>query len=131
MSDWYVLGLDGDPTPGDPDRTADLAGKLLHQAELADHNRTRLDAVARGGGDLKMQGDYAPKLQEILSELPGELGKLSKAYQGSGEALKSFASDLRQEKGRAATALRNGTDAATRYDGALREIQSLLPAGRE
>src|SRR3982751_1685875 len=105
MSDGHVLGLDRDPTPGDPDRTNDLAGKLLHQAELADHNRTRLDAVARSGGDLAMQGDYAPKFQEILAELPGELGKLSTAYRGSGEALKSFASDLRQEKARAATAL--------------------------
>jgi hypothetical protein len=131
MSDWHVLGLDGDPTPGDPDRTADLAGTLLHQAELADHNRTRLAAVARGGGDLGMQGDYAPKFREVLAELPGELGKLSTAYRGAGEALRSFASDLRAEKAKAATALRTGTDAATRYDGALREIRSLLPAGRE
>jgi hypothetical protein len=104
---------------------------LLHQAELAEHNQRRLESVAAGGGDLRMEGDYAPKFREMLSELPSELGKLSVAYQGAGQALRVFASDLRTEKSRAATALRQGTDAATRYDGALREVRSLLPGGRE
>jgi hypothetical protein len=131
VSDWHVLGLDGDPTPGDPDRTTTLAGRLLNQAELAERNRQRLAQVASGGGDLRMEGDYAPKFREILAELPGELAKLSKAYQGSGQALRTFASDLRAEKGRAGTALRHGTDASARYEGALREIRSLLPGGRE
>ncbi len=124
-----MLGLDGDPTPGDPDRTASLAGRLLHQAELAEQNRRRLAGVAAGGGDLGMEGDYAPKFREVLGELPGELAKLATAYRGAGEALRAFASNLRQEKSRAGTALRQGTDASTRYDGALREIRALLPSG--
>ncbi len=124
-----MLGLEGDPTPGDPDRTASLAGKLLHQADLAEHNRQRLAAVAAGGGQLGMEGDYAPKFREVLGELPGELAKVGTAYRGAGEALRAFASDLRQEKSRAGTALRQGTDASTRYDGALREIRALLPSG--
>src|SRR5919202_4513350 len=131
MSEWHVLGLEGDPTPGDPDRTAELAGRLLHQAELADHNRERLGRVASGGGDLGMQGDYAPKFKEVLAELPGELGKLGSAYRGAGEALRAFASDLRTAKSRAGTALRQGTDAAVRYDGALTEVRALLPGGRQ
>ncbi|HEY8199820.1 MAG TPA: hypothetical protein VII47_00540 [Actinomycetota bacterium] len=49
MSNWQVVGLDGDPTPGDPDRTAELAGRLLHEAELADRGSRRLSAVAAGG----------------------------------------------------------------------------------
>ena len=53
MTDWHVLGLDRDPTPEDADRAAELAGRLLHQAELADHNRTRLARVASGGGKLR------------------------------------------------------------------------------
>ncbi|HEY8201102.1 MAG TPA: hypothetical protein VII47_07090 [Actinomycetota bacterium] len=127
MSSWQVVGLDGDPTPGDPDRTAELAGRLLHEAGLADRGSKRLSAVASGAGDLHMEGGYAAGFRQMLSELPGELGKLSGAYRVAGEALRAFASDLRQEKARAGQALRQGTDASVRYDGAMREIRSLLP----
>ncbi|HEY8202265.1 MAG TPA: DUF6531 domain-containing protein, partial [Actinomycetota bacterium] len=131
MTDWEVVGLDKDPAPGDPDRTADLADRLLHEARLADRGSRRLSAVAAGAGDLHMKGGYAAGFHQMLFELPAELGKLSSAYREAGEALRTFASDLRTGKSHAATALRQGTDALARYHGALREIRSLLPGDRE
>ncbi|MGH3806756.1 MAG: DUF6531 domain-containing protein [Pseudonocardiaceae bacterium] len=130
MNQWQVLDLDADPTPGDPQRTRDLSTQLLHEAELAEHNTSRLRRVASNGGDLHMEGDYAHTFRDVLGELPGELAKLGKAYRGCGKALSGFASSLEHAKTQAATALRHGQDAHDRYQGALREIRALAPPDR-
>lgn len=131
MSDWYVLDLPGDPVPGDPAGTRDLANRLLREAELAESNTSRLRAVAAGEGDLRMAGDYAPKFRQVLGELPDELTKLSRAYRGAGEALSAFAGSLEDTRTRAAGALRKGTDAYHTYQGAVREVRALLPPDRQ
>lgn len=130
MSQWQVLDLGGDPTPGDPERSRALATRLLSQAKLAEDNTSRLRSVATNGGDLRMEGDYAPKFQQVLGELPDELAKMGKAYRGCGNAVSAFASSLEQVKSQAGTALRQGQDAHDRYQGALREIRAVLPPDR-
>ncbi|MCA1704961.1 MAG: type IV secretion protein Rhs, partial [Actinobacteria bacterium] len=77
-----------------------------------------------------MEGDYAPKFQQVLGELPDELAKLGKAYRGCGNALSAFASSLEQAKSQAGAALRQGQDAHNQYQGALREIRAVLPPDR-
>jgi RHS repeat-associated protein len=132
MSDWDVLNLDSDPTPGDPDVLQKMAGRLREQAGLASHNTDRLRAIAgSGGGDLRMEGDYAPLFTGALEELPGELSKLARAYQGCGDALATYAGLLADVKTQSGTALRQGVDAEVQYQGALRQVQALLPPERE
>lgn len=131
MSEWQVLDLNGDPTPGDPGRIRELVGRLHQQTELIDRNVSRLRSVSADGGDLRMEGDYAPKFREVLSELPDELAKLGKAYRGCGTALSTFASSLEAAKAKSGTALRQGRDAHDQHQGALREIRSLLPPDRQ
>lgn len=110
MSDWSVLDLDGDPTPGDPDTVQAMAGRLRTQADLADHNTDRLRVIAGGGGgELRMEGDYAPLFTGALEELPGELSKLARAYRGCGDALSTYASSLAEVKTQAGNALRQGS----------------------
>ncbi|MDQ2881220.1 MAG: DUF6531 domain-containing protein [Actinomycetota bacterium] len=127
MNQWQVLELDGDPTPGDPAQTHALATQLQQEAGLAEHNTGQLRSVAANGGDLHMEGDYAPKFQDVLGGLPDELAKLGKAYRGCGNAVSAFATSLDQAKSQASTALRQGQDADGRYQGALREIRALVP----
>uniref|UniRef100_UPI002AD2A1F0 DUF6531 domain-containing protein n=1 Tax=Frankia sp. Cas3 TaxID=3073926 RepID=UPI002AD2A1F0 len=131
MGDWGVLGLEGDPTPGDPDAVRAMAVRLRTQAEVAEHNTTRLRAIASGGGDLAMAGDYAPAFTEALVELPAELAKLARAYRGCGDALFAFAAGLTEAKAQAGGALRQGLDADDRYRVALGEVRALLPPDRE
>jgi RHS repeat-associated protein len=132
MNDWSVLGIDGDPTPGDPDAMRAMAGRLRTQADLADRNTDRLRAIAgSGGGDLRMEGDYAPLFTGALEELPGELSKLARAYRGCGDALATYASSLADVRTRSGSALRVGIDADTQYQAALRQVQALLPPDRE
>jgi len=128
--DWAVLHLDGDPAPGDPGRVRTLATRLLTDADLAERNTQRLRSISTGDGELRMDGDYAPKFRQALGELPGELTKLSHAYRDCGQALSAFAGSLEQAQGQAAAALRQGRDADGSYQGALRQVQSLLPPER-
>jgi RHS repeat-associated protein len=132
MADWSVLGLDGDPTPGDPDVVRSMAGRLHEQAGLAEQNTDRLRSIVTGGGgELRMEGDYAPLFTGALEDLPGELSKLARAYQGCGDALATYASSLTEVKTRSGSALRVGVDADTEYQAALRQVQALLPPDRE
>jgi len=128
--DWAVLHLDGDPAPGDPGQVRTLATRLLSDADRAEHNTVRLRTISAGDGELRMAGDYAPKFRQALGELPGELAKLSHAYRGCGQALSAYAGTLEQAQGQAAAALRQGRDADGSYQGALRQVQSLLPPDR-
>nr|WP_322781052.1 hypothetical protein [Frankia sp. Cas4] len=87
VGDWGVLDLEGDPTPGDPDAVRGMAIRLRDQADVAEHNTTRLRAIAGSGGELAMAGDYAPAFTEALVELPDGLARLARAYRGCGDAL--------------------------------------------
>jgi hypothetical protein len=109
-----------------------MAGRLRTQADLAGRNTDRLRSIASGGGgDLRMEGDYAPLFTGALEDLPGELSKLARAYQGCGDALAAYASSLTEVKTRSGSALRAGVDADTEYQAALRQVQALLPPGRD
>ncbi|WP_322749655.1 MULTISPECIES: hypothetical protein [unclassified Frankia] len=110
MSDWGVLGLEGDPTPGDPDAVRAMAVRLRGQADLAESGTARLRAIASSGGELAMAGDYAPAFTEALVELPDGLAKLARAYRGCGDALFTFANGLTEAKAQAGGALRGDGD---------------------
>jgi RHS repeat-associated protein len=131
VADWSVLGLEADPVPGDPNAVGDLAARLSGQAGLTDTNTDRLRAIAANGGDLQMVGDYAPHYLDALHDLPGDLAKLAAAYHGCSAALRTYSSSLAAAKTQAGTALRNGTDAALRYQAALGQVHLLLPPDRD
>ncbi|GAA2896456.1 DUF6531 domain-containing protein [Nonomuraea rubra] len=124
---WDVLGLAGDPAPGDPGQVRGLADRLLKEARLAEDNTAKLSTVSGDSSALRMRGDYAARYAEALGELPGELAKLGKAYRGAGEALMTYAGSLEAARTQAGTALRRGQEAAAQSQGALREIQAQLP----
>ncbi|MBL7496588.1 type IV secretion protein Rhs [Frankia sp. CNm7] len=129
-SDWEVLGLTADPTPGDPEAVRALATRLGGHATTAENGTTRLRAVAAGGGELGMQGDYAPGYREALDDLPDQLAKLARAYRGAGTALAGYATTLTEAKIKSGAALRQGLDAQTRYRGAVSRVEALLPPDR-
>lgn len=131
MSSWSVLGRGADPVPGDPSQVRELAGRLRQQAELVERATGRLRSVAANGGDLRMEGAYAPRFTAVLGELPGEMAKLGVAYRGCGSALSAYAVSLDEAKAKAGAALRRGTDSDYQYQGAVREIRALLPPDRQ
>ncbi|KAK1178968.1 DUF6531 domain-containing protein [Streptomyces sp. NBS 14/10] len=127
MEDWRVLDLPGDPVPADPAQIQALAARLRREAEHAEQHTSRLRQVAANSGDLRMQGDYAPRFLRRLAELPARAARLGPAYQGCGDALVAYAQRLEQAKIQSRIALNQGMQADAQYRAALQRFCSLVP----
>ncbi|MCF2130373.1 WXG100 family type VII secretion target, partial [Strepomyces sp. STD 3.1] len=79
-TDWHVLDLDKDPTPGDPQRVRTLA-KTLH--DFADDVSEALRLVKGMAGETTLAewaGKSATVFKEEFSGVPKNLKKLEKSY---------------------------------------------------
>ncbi|WP_405734298.1 DUF6531 domain-containing protein [Streptomyces sp. NBC_00028] len=89
-TDWHVLDLDKDPTPGDPERIRHLA-KTLH--DFADDVSDALRLV-KGMSDedtlLEWAGKSAEVFKDEFGDVPKNLRKLKKSYSMCGDALSDF-----------------------------------------
>ncbi|MFD4261266.1 DUF6531 domain-containing protein [Streptomyces sp. NPDC058534] len=89
-SDWHVLDLDKDPTPGDPQRVRTLA-RTLH--DFADDVSEALRLVKGMAGESTLAewaGKSATVFKEEFSGVPKNLKKLEKSYGMCGDALADF-----------------------------------------
>ncbi|MEU0839543.1 DUF6531 domain-containing protein [Streptomyces sp. NPDC005962] len=127
MEDWRVLDLAGDPVPGDPTQIRALAARLKREAEHAEQHTNRLHQVVANSGDLRMQGDYAPRFLRRLAELPDQAARLGPAHQNCGNALAAYAENLEQAKIQSRIALSRGLQADSQYKAAVQQFYSLVP----
>jgi uncharacterized protein YukE len=117
-TDWYVLDLDGDPTPGDPLSIQDLARRFMRLARDAAGAAT---AFRRAVGDeaiaswVGLSGDA---YRAEIGDLPADLEKLSASYGMAGRALTGYAGHLDAAQARADAALARGREARARLTSA-------------
>jgi hypothetical protein len=90
---WRPLGLDEDPTPGDPQRVTDEVGHLNSVATTILNQISALQKIAGGGGD-QLIGEYADKIRESASDLVGTLQTVHDRYTKVASALGGWESDL-------------------------------------
>ncbi|MCT9139399.1 putative T7SS-secreted protein [Streptomyces violarus] len=110
-TDWHILDLDQDPTPGDPQRIRKLAGTLHDFADdVADALRD-LKGIAKEDEILSWAGKTADVFAEEFADAPKKLRKLKKSYDLAGDALSSFWPDLETAQDKADKALRDGRKA--------------------
>ncbi|PAK26576.1 hypothetical protein CJD44_09275 [Streptomyces sp. alain-838] len=110
-SDWHVLDLDKDPTPGDPQRVRTLA-KTLH--DFADDVSEALRLVKGMAGEGALEewaGKSATVFKEEFSGVPKNLKKLEKSYGMCGDALADFWPKLERAQALADKALRKAREA--------------------
>ncbi|MET9309828.1 putative T7SS-secreted protein, partial [Streptomyces cellulosae] len=89
-SDWHVLDLDKDPTPGDPERVRKLA-RFLHDFADDVSEALRLVKGMAGEGTLaEWAGKSAKVFKEEFSGVPKNLRKLEKSYAMCGDALADY-----------------------------------------
>src|SRR5947208_14560401 len=109
--DWYVLGLDGDPTPGVVESVQALA-RLFH--DFADDAEAAWRNVNSFGADttaLSWVGQSADAFKTNFGPLPGRMQKLYTSYREAGDALAAYWPKLQAAQTKADAALRDGRDA--------------------
>ncbi|KAB1145946.1 Rhs protein [Streptomyces luteolifulvus] len=122
--DWHVLDLEGDPTPGDPDRVRSLA-KTLH--DFADDVSEALRLVNGMAGEdamLEWVGKSAAVFQDEFSGVPKNLKKLKKSYELCGDALADFWPKLERAQALADRALARAREAQADLSSAQSRLSS-------
>lgn len=110
-TDWHILDLDKDPTPGDPQRIRKLAGTLHDFADDVGDALRDLKGIATEDEILSWAGKTAKTFADQFGDAPKQLRKLRKSYDLAGDALASFWPDLEIAQTKADKALRDGRKA--------------------
>ncbi|MFF5496018.1 DUF6531 domain-containing protein [Streptomyces aquilus] len=123
-TDWHVLDLEKDPTPGDPDRIKLLA-KTLH--DFADDVSDALRLVNGMAGEdtlLEWAGKSAEVFKDEFGDVPKNLKKLKKSYDLCGDALADFWPKLERAQALADRALAKGREAQSDLSSANSRLAS-------
>ncbi|MFE7069990.1 RHS repeat-associated core domain-containing protein [Streptomyces sp. NPDC057620] len=123
-TDWHVLDLEKDPTPGDPVRVKSLA-KSLH--DFADDVQDALRLVNGMAGEdavLTMVGKTAEVFRDEFSGVPKNLKKLKKSYDLAGDALAAYWPQLERAQTLADKALVKGREAQADLSSAKSKLSS-------
>ncbi|WP_131765160.1 hypothetical protein [Candidatus Protofrankia californiensis] len=115
-TDWDVLDLDGDPTPGDPFAVRALARRYLEFAADVEHASGQITALATGGVVHAWIGQAGDAYRDELDEFPNQLHKLETSHRMAGQALKAYEPILAAAQTQADRALVHGRDARARRD---------------
>ncbi|MGW2263178.1 putative T7SS-secreted protein [Streptomyces koyangensis] len=110
-TDWHVLDLEHDPTPGDPHRIRKLARTLHDFADDVGEVLRGLKGIAKEEEILSWAGKTAAVFAEEFADAPKKLRKLKKSYNLAGDALTTFWPDLQDAQDKADKALRDGRKA--------------------
>ncbi|MGW3409806.1 RHS repeat-associated core domain-containing protein [Streptomyces sp. NPDC000888] len=134
-SDWHVLDLEKDPTPGDPDRVRQLSKNLLDFADDVGDALRLIKGMADEEAVLQWAGKSAKAFQDQFSGVPKQLKKLRTSYDMAGGALAAYWPKLERAQALADRALANGRAAQTDLSSAKSRLASadswVTRAGKE
>ncbi|MGI5427983.1 DUF6531 domain-containing protein [Streptomyces sp. CA-179760] len=134
-TDWHVLDLDKDPTPGDPQRVRSLAKHLHDFADDVSDALRLVKGMAGEGTLLEWAGKSADVFKEDFADVPKNLRKLKKSYEMCGDALADFWPKLERAQSLADKALVKGREARDTLSSAQSKLTSadswVTRAGKE
>ncbi|MGW3287699.1 DUF6531 domain-containing protein [Streptomyces sp. NPDC001002] len=123
-SDWHVLDLDRDPTPGDPDRVRTLAKTLHDFADDVSDALRLVKGMAEDDATLQWAGKSAEVFRDQFSGVPKNLKKLKKSYELCGNALTDFWPRLERAQALADKALVKAREARSNLSSAQSRLSS-------
>ncbi|MFD5318538.1 DUF6531 domain-containing protein [Streptomyces sp. NPDC127098] len=121
-TDWSPVGMDSDPTPGDPDEIRSLADELQTFADDVGEALGRVRGMAEDRAVLDWAGLSADAFRSEFDGVPGNLEKLETSYALCAQALQTYWPKLETAQGMADRAL----DRAIAAQADLSSAQSAL-----
>src|SRR4051812_40700070 len=107
-ADWSALGMDSDPTPGDPDRIDELITSQDDLVELADTIDSGLDSIL-DTTDGAFVGKTADALRDVIDgDLRNYVSTFRQAHVDVQSALRTFSGVMREQQRRAGAAVGGG-----------------------
>lgn len=114
--DWYVLDLDGDPTPGEPVAVRALSVRVGRVAEDATRAERDVRSLAGDSTVTTWIGAAGDVFRGALEDFPIQLRKLADSYEQCADALGGYAGALDGAQDQADRALSQGRLARAEID---------------
>ena len=93
-TDWHILDLDHDPTPGDPWRVGRLGGLMRSLGDDAEHAARDVRGLVGDHAAMNWIGAAGDAFKEHVGEFPSQLDKVADSHHLCADALLGFAADL-------------------------------------
>jgi len=110
-SDWFLVGLPVDPTPGDAFGIRALAGKYGEIAKIAGEASTGVRHARSSGAASAWVGDAGDVFRDKSERMPGELAKANDSYELVAEALRVWAAAVDDTQAQADRGLQQAREA--------------------
>ncbi|WP_369008416.1 RHS repeat-associated core domain-containing protein [Streptomyces otsuchiensis] len=125
-SDWSVLGLSSDPTPGDPERIRQLAESLETFADDAAEALSTIRGMVESDSLATFVGLTADAFKERFEKVPPNLTKLHTSYDLAAAALATYWPKLEDAQHDADRALTEGQSAAAELASAQSALETAV-----
>ena len=110
-NDWWVVGLDGDPTPGDDSATSVLASNLRGTGDDAYQSRQGVMALLQDPALASWLGKSGEAFKGACEPFPNQLASMYQSFHDAADALDKYRSVLITAQGDADAALANARSA--------------------
>ncbi|MEU3463149.1 hypothetical protein ABZ721_24805 [Streptomyces sp. NPDC006733] len=107
-TDWHVLDLHEDPTPGDVFRIRQLATGTRRIADDAEAASRNVRALAGDHATMTWVGAAGDVFKEAIGKFPGQLDKVAHSHHLAADALDGYATSLDSAQSQADRALAQG-----------------------
>jgi hypothetical protein len=117
-TDWHVLDMGSDPTPGDPWRIKNIGGKMRTLGDDAEHAARDVRGLVGDHAAMNWIGAAGDAFRENIGKFPGQLDKVATSHHMCADALIAYGDTLDGAQSQADRAL---TQARPLFD----QVQSL------